>query len=982
MNNEMRAPMSEREIRNAKLSRKAATQGMVLLENNHGALPLDQDKKKIALFGGGAIRTVRGGTGSGDPFNGGISGGAAADVNQSPRYHINIMDSFLREGYEVLSKEVLNDYAVRYDKEMAKVVGNPMITFAYPEMTITDDELSDCAGETDTAIYVLSRNSGEGTDRTMTKTITIEGVEHELGDYQLSKVELDNLQRIATAFPKTILVLNIGGVIDMDFLSEIPGISAVLLMSQAGQESGDALLDVLSGKVTPSGKLTDTWAKKYVDYPASETFSYNDNNVDKEKYEEGIYVGYRYFDTFGIKPFYEFGYGISYTDFSIECLNMVVCGEWVKLSVNVTNTGDTFSGKEVVQAYYSAPGGWSEVEGAEKPFQELATFAKTKELAPGECENLNLRFRIRDMASYHENGAYYKLDSGEYRIRIGNSSRNTKPVLLLKLTKPVITEQLLNEYPLSEELQEISKKGAISYTPEEDWSNPSIKIIEIDGSEIEVLHNPSPYKNEEITTYTFDSGYKAQLDYEKVELLEKKSISLKDVWDGKESLEYFTAQMALHELAKLNCGTGWGVSNENAPIVGGNSSTVSGAAGETAPDFFEKYGIPSIVLADGPAGIRVNQEFEATNIETGEKITRNQYCTAWPVGVLLGQSFDTELLYEVGRAMGEEAEEMGVTLILGPSLNIHRDPLCGRNFEYFSEDPLVSGIMAAAITKGMQSHPGIGACIKHFVANNQESNRYAVDTIVGERTLREIYLKGFEIAVKTAQPMSIMTSYNLVNGIPTGDSYDLNTNIARGEWGFKGLIMTDWNGGQSTPAISMHAGNDLIMPGGESRIRNIVMGAKIIPPAFAENGQIAIREEQIFTTVYFPEWNSFTVAPDGDDIVTAELGEGFTAEEKDGNILVNGETIYLNYVNEFSMGHFRQEFADPVTTEVASISNNGRSIVYKGNMKKKPTITLGDVQRCARNNLYIIMHSIGMKKAYPEIELKPYSEIHELEEWI
>ena len=311
--------------------------------------------------------------------------------------------------------------------------------------------------------------------------------------------------------------------------------------------------------------------------------------------------------------------------------------------------------------------------------------------------------------------------------------------------------------------------------------------------------------------HTTDAAYEATQPYEKVEVVEKKDSTLKDVIEGKATMGEFVAQMSVEELAALNCGSGWGVANENSPIVGSNSSTVKGAAGETT--VYDQYGIPGIVLADGPGGVRVAQKFDATIEGSDEKQTLYQYCTAWPVSYVQAQTWDTDLVKRIGVAFGKEVDEMNITLLLGPSQNIHRDPLCGRNFEYYSEDPVVSGVMAAACTLGVQETPGVGACLKHFAANNQESNRNAVDTIVSERTLREIYLKGFEIAVKESRPMSIMTSYNLINGVPTADSYDLCTNIARGEWGFDGLIMTDWNGGSSTPMKSMHAGNDLVMPG-------------------------------------------------------------------------------------------------------------------------------------------------------------------------
>jgi beta-glucosidase len=979
MQNQLDYPMSMREKRNASLSREAAASGMVLLENRNGTLPLKAESKKIALFGCGAVRTVRGGTGSGDPLNGGLLGGGIVHVNQSPRYHINIMQSFLSAGYHVVTKDLLNEYAAKYDAAEEKSIGDPLHMFVFPEMSYSAEQVSQYAKMTDTAVYVISRNSGEGADRCLKKNVTIDGMEYEIGDYELSQTERNNVEVISNAFPKMILVLNVGGVVDMSTVRKNSKIGAVLLMSQAGQEGGDALLDVLTGRVTPSGKLTATWAMKYSDYPASATFAYNDNDVSKEKYEEGIYVGYRYFDTFGIEPCYEFGYGLSYTEFSMECQGAELEGEWVKLQVKVKNEGSVYSGREVVQVYYSAPGGWNEINGVEKPFQELASFAKTKELKPGESQTLFIRFRIRDMASYCEKDACYRLDEGDYRIRIGNSSRHTIPAVVLKLKKAVVTEQLRNEYPLSEELHEISKAGR---TPcrDENWEDESIFVLTCDGNNIP-LRKPCLEK-EEVVTYTTDPDYKPTMPYEKVKVVQKKSITLKDVKEGRESLEDFVAQMDTEELATLNCGTGWGVTNQEQPIIGENSSTIPGAAGETTGSLFAKYGIPSIVMADGPAGIRVKQEFEATDLSTGKKVKKHQFCTVWPVGTLLAQSFDRDLLFRVGCGIAEEMEEYGITMILGPSLNIHRDPLCGRNFEYFSEDPLVSGLMAAAITRGIQSRPGTGACIKHYAANNQESNRYAVDTIVSERALREIYLKGFEIAVKTAQPMAIMTSYNLINGVPTADSRDLNTDIARGEWGFQGLIMTDWNGGASTPYKSMHAGNDLIMPGGKQRALNIVMAVETVMPNFDDKGQIVFEKVVPFLPIRQAMWNSFTPKPDGKDTVTANLKEGYTAEEKDGVILVNGEKIHLNcVVQRTSPADFYMEYTD-VTTDVAHVTGQGRQIVYRGNLRRKRSICIGNVQRCACHNLKVIMNSLAMYRTYPQLTPTPFSEHDRLEEWI
>lgn len=801
--------VTAREKANAALAREAAAQGMVLLENKNNSLPIKT--KKLALFGGGAVRTVRGGTGSGDPFNGGLSGGGDVNVNQSERYNINIYNSFKKAGYDITTASILEKYAEGYDVENAKAASNPMATFAYPELTFTDEELAASAKDTNTAVYVISRNAGEGADRGMTKKVTVNEVEYELGDYELSDVEKENLKKVASAFENTIVVLNVGGVIDTKFFEETEGLDSLLLMGQGGQEGGNALLDVVTGAVTPSGKLTDTWAENYSDYPASATFAKADGDSMKEWYKEGIYVGYRYFDTFGIKPAYEFGYGLSYTNFDINVKNVSVNEDKVTVKAEVTNTGKTYSGKEVVQVYFSAP----DSKDAEKEYQQLAAYGKTDELAPGESQVLTLTYDTDEMAYYSEEKASYILDPGTYYVRVGDSSRNTKVAAAIKLNQSAVTEVLSNqmEVPESENLTEWSKAGKTPYTyATEQQEMAEAPVFTLDASKVKTENNVSEYKDEKVTTYTTDPDYKAVQDYEKVEVVtDKKGATLKDVVDNKVTMGEFVAQMSLEELAKLNCGSGWGVANENTPIVGSNSATVPGAAGETLT--YDQYGIPSIVLADGPGGIRVKQKYEAKNVETGETATYYQYCTAWPVDFVLAQSWDTDLLKRIGEAFGKELEEMNITILLGPSLNIHRDPLCGRNFEYFSEDPVISGTMASAITLGVQEEPGVGACLKHFSANNQETDRSGTDSIVSERALREIYLKGFEIAVKEAQPWSIMTSYNFLNGIETSENKELLTNITRGEWGYEGIFMTDW-GNNSNHAREVLAGNDVKMPSG------------------------------------------------------------------------------------------------------------------------------------------------------------------------
>ena len=945
--------MSEREKRNAEKSYLAATQGMVLLKNSNGVLPIEKTGT-IALFGLGAARTVRGGTGSGDVFNGGMSGGAV-NVDLSARYNINVLTSFEKAGYTVPTAEYLHIYGKKSDAQKASLTVSVLgEAFAYPDHELTTDMIEPFASETDTAIYVISRNAGEGADRHMTRIAKLYGKDVEVGDYMLCKREIENLRLIKTAFDKTVVVLNVGGPIDAKPILDA-GIDAILLMGQAGQEGGRAVVDILNGTVNPSGKLTGTWAERYEDYPASATFGDNDGDVALEKYEEGMYVGYRYFDSFGIEPVFEFGYGLSYTEFDINSGNTVLDGDTVKINISVKNTGHT-AGREVVQLYCSAPE--SELE---MPSQELVAFRKTDEIAAGGRQELEISFKVRELASFDELSAAYILSRGDYLFTVGCSSRATKPAFALRVPETIETEKVLIEYPLNGELREILQSGS----PYKTTAPANIFTIELPVGAVETLDSRSPYSDGAVTTYVTDSAYNPIKPYESVINVGKRDIKLLDVMEGSASIEELVAQMSVSQLAHLVCGTGWGIEDEKRPVIGGGSESVHGAAGETTRALREAFGIPNMIVADGPAGVRVTQEFEVTDVLTGEKVTNHRFCTAWPVGTLLAQSFDEKVLEMVGTGIGEELQELGISIILGPGMNIHRDPLCGRNFEYYSEDPLVTGKMAAALTRGTQSLPGVGTCLKHFVANNQETNRIGVDTWINQRALREIYLKGFEIAVREAQPMSIMTSYNLVNRVETAHSYDLCTDIARGEWGFRGLIMTDWNGGISACHKCIHAGNDLIMPGGAVRIDDIIIAMEPRGPEFDERGQIVMYKPDTMFPTYNSRWNSFVPSQDGEDWVTAEIAGGHTAAIVDSHILVDGEplfTVARGFNELFAEGTSFKPFEVPATLDNAKLSDDGRSVSYRGTMRREPEICLGELQRSAANILRVIMGSVAMER--------------------
>ena len=786
---------SEREVRNAQLSKEAAEEGMVLLENENQALPLAQGSK-AALFGTGSYGTIKGGTGSGDVYN---------------RYTISVYDA-LTSTYNISNMAWWGEYLKTFEEKKAQAAeekkDNDYVkytqgrfggadSFLAIDQALTQSDMDKAkAGGVTTAFYTVSRVSGEGADRTIGK-----------GDYELSEVEYNNIKLIAKNFDKCVVLLNVGGVVDTKFFSEIEGVDGLVLMSQAGMEGGNALADILTGKATPSGKVTDTWAKNYSDYPAAATIGDNDGDNKQEDYKEGIYVGYRYFDTFNITPAYEFGYGKSYTSFDIEPLIVAADENNVSVTVNVTNTGDTYSGKEVVEVYFSAPDG-----SIEKPYQELAGFAKTDNLAPGESQKLTVTYKTTEMSSYDEAKAAYVMEDGDYIVRVGDSSRNTKVAGVLTLDKDVVTEQLSNQLTLDKNWKDLSKTGKTPYSYKDEAAQiKAAARIALPSAKIKTENNASKIDEKKVTTYlTADAAkdYKAA-ENEVIETVDAVPANTKliDVYDGKVSMESFVASLDDTQLANL--ANGISGASTSGDTWGADANSVTGAAGETSQLYFNSLGIPNTVEADGPAGIRVTAE---TTDKDGNAVYN--YCTAFPIGTLLAQTWNTDLVNRVGKAIGEEMVEIGVTLWLAPGMNIHRDPLCGRNFEYYSEDPALTGYVGSAITAGVQSNKGVGVTIKHYITNNQETNRSAVNTSVSERTLREIYLKGFEMVVKSAQPMAIMSSYNKVNGTYACENFDLLTSVPRGEWGFDGMVMTDWGAGNRAGVDTMmHAGNDLVMPG-------------------------------------------------------------------------------------------------------------------------------------------------------------------------
>lgn len=922
-------PLSERELNGAKIAKKAAKEGMVLLDNHENILPLTPGP--ICLFGNGAVRTIRGGTGSGDPFNGGLLGGGDVNVDLSPRYHIQLIPALKKLGFSIANEEYLKEIGKRYDAAYRNQTERVMSTFVYPEEALSEKNVRQMAEDIQTAILVISRNSGEGHDRKLEN------------DYDLSSVEKENAALIRRYFPRMIVLLNVGGPISVSDLRSLKA-DAILLMGQCGQECGEAAAEVLSGITNPSGKLTTTWAEVYDDYPSASTYL---TDVNTSLYKEGIYVGYRSFSTFGKKPGFAFGYGLSYTSFSLETKEVTVKENCLCARVQVKNTGKT-AGKEVVQLYVSAPS--TELD---MPYIELRGFEKSELLEPGEAQDVVIHVPLTDLASFSEAASAYILSKGYYIIRIGNASNSLQAVAAVLIEETIKTVLTLPVMPLRESLDE--------------WIGPKGNNYQDEAKTLQILRPDQPfscedrrsrYADHQITTWTQDPHYRPILSYEQVSCTEKKTYFYEDLVRDRILPEAFIAQLTEEELSTFVCGSGWGVEDDSHPIIGANSESVPGAAGETTHSLADKYGIPSLIMADGPAGVRITQTFEADNTITGNKQTVYHYCIAWPIGTHLAQSFDRKLVQEVGEGMNADLKAMNIDILLGPGVNIHRNPLCGRNFEYFSEDPLLAGEMAAAVTLGIQKDHTAAACIKHYALNNQETNRYANNSVASERAIREIYLEPFRIAVRKSDPMSIMTSYNLVNGVPTADDYDLCTNLARGEWGFDGLIMTDWNGGSSTPSKSMHAGNDLITPGGFEKTLEILTHVKKVEPEFEKNGEIKKYRISIpFAEVYLMLWHTYVPSERGDVFLRAPLGEGYIAEEKDGLILVNGEKIYYEASPVFEAIRNREHFTpmkSAVNSRIAFLEDEGRTIVYKAEDHFEQTICKGDLQRCAMHILRVM----------------------------
>lgn len=798
------------EIKHANLIRKYSPESMVLLKNNH-VLPLNE-VKTIALYGNGARNTIKGGTGSGD-------------VNV--RHFTTIEEGIENAGLTINSKDWLDQYTNfkrHYDDDFytklrtkAKKAGkNPFLMMMGKAPLEPDYDISINTNEkADAAIYVLARISGEGADRKIAS-----------GDLKLTKTEKHDILTLSKNYQKFVLILNVGGMVELEEIKD--RIPAILLVSQLGMETGNAVADVLLGKAYPSGKLAMTWAP-IENYASTKNF----NKLDDVRYKEGIYVGYRYFDSFNIKPTYEFGYGLGYTKFKINPKLVDVNEKELSMKAEVKNTG-CFSGKEVIEVYVSKPN-----DKIVQTYQTLIGYQKTNELAAGQSETIEFTLPTSELASYSTKDAQYKLFAGDYYLRVGNSSHNTHIVAKINIDKDVVLSQLQNLGGKTDFTDIKPNVPPYSYLAEtkEKKNAPVIKLL------------AENFKTQEV-------------DYEeekvgKIESTEK--YTWNDVLNKKINVFDFVKSLSVEQASYLLTGNyDFDQIGGSDSVIGSASQTIAGAAGETT-HHLKDLNVPILIMADGPAGIRLSPIYTITKdgevkslsssfkegLDTDKGKNKNsdqvkyyQYCSAIPIGTAIAQSWNNKVAEIYGDIIGQEMEIFGIDIWLAPALNIQRSPLDGRDFEYYSEDPLVSGLNAAYITKGVQKHLGKTTTIKHFAANNQETNRMFANSMINERALREIYLHNFEIAVKLGKPHAVMSSYNLINGVHAANNKDTLTKILRNEWGFNGFVMTDWlttasfipNEGtkysHSSPTKCIISGNDMIMPGLKSDTQDILNSYK------------------------------------------------------------------------------------------------------------------------------------------------------------
>lgn len=881
--------------------RQLGADSMVLLKNN-GVLPIK--KGKIALFGAGAVDTIFCGYYYNTVYtNGNVNVKKGLEDNGftfSTEVWLNKMEKAVKQ----------NERDISGNEKSYRAIGG-MYTRA-KEVPISVADMAEAIIGTDTCIYVARRDlelsENDGANK----------------QYQLSKVEQENLSLVASSFKNVIFVLN-SPMIEIASFARMKSIKAIIFMGIPGMEAGNSLADVLLGIANPSGRLTSTWAKKYKDYSTCQGRKYRakhryDRQID---YKEGIYVGYRYFDAFDVTPLYPFGYGLSYTKFQMSLEYFEASWIAIILRIKVTNTGDC-PGREVVQVYCSQPAGK-----LEKPYQMLCTFGKTGRLKPGESEELTVKIPIMSLTSFDEENESWVMEKGDYLFRVGTNSRDTKICAKVVLDKDTTIKKVENVIQPDKDMEFLTPP------PRAQEETGFIKVASLSGDDYNSQNKSVKIKKEFTTYITEGSTYLSYVNnnaydipfrsYENIQVVRPcGSASFIDVIKGKVTMEEFIASLSPEVLARIVVGTADESLIDNVGIFGrtfNRDKKGQNVAGKTTTQFVDTLGIPGVTIADGPSGLKLS----------------GQATTCFPSPNNMAQTWDMGAMIRMGRAYGREMEAYDIDYCLAPALNIARNPMWERAFEFYSEDPLLAGVIGAGFIMGVKRYEGRNVIVKNLVTYNQESNVTDVNINISSRAFGEIYLRSFSVCQFMVKPAGFLCSGNRINGMYTSSQKGLNIDIVRGDWNFDGFLMSDW-GSVSDKGEDIHAGCDLIMPGYDpDKILESMMN---VAPQFEADGYVSVVERAFvykMPMIRYENWGSFLPDKHGDAVISTVVAPGVDINERAFMLQEDG------------------------VCDIRVESDGSRTLYYKG-YNRGPYLALGDLQRAVIALLSEIKDSAAMKK--------------------
>ena len=891
--NEMQFP-EHREI-----VRGLGADSIVLLKNN-GMLPMN--KGKVALFGAGAVDTI---------YSGLFFNYVFTDKN------VSVRDGLLENGFsfstevwlEKMEKAVeINNKHDKAAKKSGKYEGKRYET---EELPISKADMAEAVLGTDTCIYVVRHN-------------LVAGGPLQENEYHFSETEQKNLETIIDSFENVVLVLNTN-MLEMGQFARAKNIKAILLMGIPGMEAGNSLADVLTGAVNPSGRLTATWAKKYKDYSTCYSAATVNANAKKNEidYKEGIYVGYRYFDTFDVTPLYPFGYGLSYTTFDMKLEYLEASWISIVLRVKVTNTGE-HAGRQVVQVYCTQP----EVN-IEKPHQILVGFAKTGKLKPGEYEDVTIKIPIMTLCSFDEETIAWVMEKGDYLLRIGENSRDTV------LCGKVVLDRLTTIKSVADVMEPEKPLEFLAPPKRQEEETGFIMVASLNGDNYNSENKYVPQETDFITYVQEGSKYVSYINNNSYNMPLSGRENIKyvkpcgtstffDVLSGKVTIEEFVSSLSPEVMARIVTGDYYEkpIDNESRFKFDFDIDKLKlKISARTTSQFATTLGIPGVNIADGPSGLRI------------EGVS----CTCFPSPMNMAQTWDMGAMVRMGRAMGREMEHYDIDYCLAPALNIHRNPMRSRAYEFYSEDPTLAGVMGAGLTMGIKRYEGRDVIVKNLATYNQESGTADVNINVSRRAFGEIYLRPFSACQFICRPAGILNSGNRINGQYSSSQRGLNTDIARRDWGFDGFILSDW-GSMSEKSYDLHAGCDLIMPGFDPD--KILQAMMDTPPEFGKDGFVTKVEKSFVygePMIQYYNWGSFMPSKSGKDLVRTTV---------EADVTLNENVIRLQ---------------EQGICKVEELPDGKKAVIYKG-INRGAYLALGDLQQAVIHILQTVKNSGSMKK--------------------